>query len=41
MARDAGWLAAQFYDVNGWRLKAMLGYPRTWRLSELNLPKSN
>jgi hypothetical protein len=28
-------------DVNGWRHKAMLGCPPTWRLSELNLPKSH
>jgi hypothetical protein len=23
------------HDVNGWRLKAMLGLPPTWRLTEL------
>jgi hypothetical protein len=28
-------------DVNGWRLKAMLGYPPTWRLTRLNDPRSN
>ena len=28
-------------DVNGWRLKAMLGHPPTWRLVNLNVPKSN
>jgi hypothetical protein len=28
-------------DVNGWRLKAMLGYPPTWRLSNLSVPKSS
>jgi len=28
-------------DVNGWRLKAMLGHPPTWRLANLNVPKSN
>jgi hypothetical protein len=27
-------------DINGWRLKAMLGHPPTWRLSELNALKS-
>jgi hypothetical protein len=25
-------------DVNGWRLKAMLGYPPTWRLTNLSVP---
>ena len=28
-------------DVNGWRLKAMLGHPPTWRPANLNVPKSN
>ena len=23
-------------DINGWRLKAMLGQPPTWRLNELD-----
>jgi hypothetical protein len=23
-------------DINGWRLKAMLGQPPTWRLTELS-----
>ena len=27
-------------DVNGWRLKAMLGHPPMWRLTELNALKS-
>jgi hypothetical protein len=27
-------------DINGWRLKAMLGQPPTWRLVEPNAPKS-
>ena len=27
--------------VNGWRLKAMLGYPPTWRLTSLNDLRSN
>jgi hypothetical protein len=28
-------------DINGWRLKAMLGQPPTWRLTELKalMPK--
>ena len=25
-------------DVYGWRLKAMLGYPPTWRLTNLTFP---
>ena len=25
-------------DVHGWRLKAMLGHPPTWRLANLKLP---
>jgi len=33
-----GWIEQ---DVNGWRLKAMLGYPPTWRLTSLNDPRSN
>jgi hypothetical protein len=28
-------------DIHGWRYKAMLGYPPTWRLASLNNPKSN
>jgi hypothetical protein len=28
-------------DVNGWRLKAMLGYPPTWRLTNLSVAKSS
>jgi hypothetical protein len=28
-------------DVNGWRLKAMLDYPPTWRLANLNGPTSS
>jgi hypothetical protein len=28
-------------DVNGWRLKAMLGHPPTWRLTSLNDLRSN
>jgi hypothetical protein len=28
-------------DVNGWRLKAMLDYPPTWRLASLNGPTSS
>ena len=24
-------------DINGWRLKAMLGRPPTWRLNELDV----
>ena len=27
-------------DINGWRLKAMLDHPPTWRLTELNALKS-
>jgi len=27
-------------DINGWRLKAMLGHPPTWRLADVNSPKS-
>jgi hypothetical protein len=27
-------------DINGWRLRAMLGRPPTWRLTELNGLKS-
>jgi hypothetical protein len=27
-------------DINGWRLKAMLGHPPTWRLTELSAAKS-
>jgi hypothetical protein len=27
-------------DINGWRLKAMLGHPPTWRLTNLNALKS-
>jgi hypothetical protein len=27
-------------DINGWRLKAMLGQPPTWRLAELYVLKS-
>jgi len=27
-------------DINGWRLKAMLAHPPTWRLNELNAFKS-
>jgi hypothetical protein len=27
-------------DINGWRLKAMLGRPPTWRLAELYVLKS-
>jgi hypothetical protein len=27
-------------DINGWRLKAMLGHPPTWRLGDLNALKS-
>jgi hypothetical protein len=27
--------------VNGWRLKAMLGYPPAWRLTNLNVAKSS
>jgi hypothetical protein len=29
-----GWIEQ---DINGWRLKAMLGQPPTWRLTELNV----
>jgi hypothetical protein len=25
-------------DIHGWRLKAMLAHPPTWRLSSLNIP---
>ena len=32
-----GWVEQ---DINGWRLKAMLGHPPTWRLTELRAPKS-
>jgi hypothetical protein len=28
------------HDINGWRLKAVLGHPPTWRLTELNALKS-
>ena len=28
-------------DIHGWRLKAMLGHPPTWRLADLNVPKRN
>src|SRR5208337_1905415 len=31
-----GWIEQ---DINGWRLKAMLGQPPTWRLTELNALK--
>ena len=27
-------------DINGWRLKAMLGQPPTWRLTELKHSRS-
>jgi hypothetical protein len=27
-------------DINGWRLKAMLGHPPTWRLADLSSLKS-
>jgi hypothetical protein len=27
-------------DINGWRLKAMLGHAPTWRLTELSAAKS-
>ena len=32
-----GWIEQ---DINGWRLKAMLGHPPTWRLADVNSPKS-
>ena len=28
-------------DINGWRLKAILGHPPTWRLVNLSVLKSN
>jgi hypothetical protein len=28
-------------DIHGWRLKAMLGHPPTWRLANLTALKSN
>ena len=32
-----GWIEL---DINGWRLKAMLGQPPKWRLTEINVRKS-
>jgi hypothetical protein len=32
-----GWVEQ---DINGWRLKAMLGHPPTWQLAKLNALKS-
>jgi hypothetical protein len=32
-----GWIEQ---DINGWRLKAMLGQPPTWRLTDLRAHKS-
>jgi hypothetical protein len=32
-----GWIEQ---DINGWRLKAMLGQPPTWRLTDLRAYKS-
>jgi hypothetical protein len=28
-------------DINGWRLKAMLGHPPTWRLASLRAHKQS
>jgi len=28
-------------DIHGWRLKAILGHPPTWRLANLSVLKSN
>ena len=32
-----GWIEQ---DINGWRLKAVLGQPPTWRLTQLSAAKS-
>jgi hypothetical protein len=32
-------LRAWIQDIHGWRYKAMLGYPPTWRLASLNNPR--
>ena len=38
--RTPWWALLGFEAINGWRLKAMLGHPPTWRLTELRAPKS-